>query len=385
MNRKSSNSTQKPASKKTLSMADRISWINLILCFALLFSLFFLYGLKDQEVSVAERRKLRQFPEVSLKRVMNGQFQSDLEPYLADQMPMRSLFLSTASTMEKSLYLHLDDHGLISWHGHLISLEQVVNEDSLDYAAETLEKIDRKYLQGTDCQIYLSIIPDKAYFVDDPQYTIMDYEDLTSRVLEQTDFARYIDIMDTLDLNAYYSTDSHWNQTRILDTAKTLAHGMNITIEDDLEEKVLKKDFRGVYTGQSAWKADQDELAVLESGQMKDWVVTSYASGKPEKVSVYDLEKADAMDPYDVFLSGAAGLITIENPHGEQGRELVLFRDSFGLFMAPLLASGYEKTTIIDIRSLPVSQIGKYVDFTNQDVLFLYSTSVLNHSSALKQ
>lgn len=230
MNRKSSNSTQKPASKKTLSMADRISWINLILCFALLFSLFFLYGLKDQEVSVAERRKLRQFPEVSLKRVMNGQFQSDLEPYLADQMPMRSLFLSTASTMEKSLYLHLDDHGLISWHGHLISLEQVVNEDSLDYAAETLEKIDRKYLQGTDCQIYLSIIPDKAYFVDDPQYTIMDYEDLTSRVLEQTDFARYIDIMDTLDLNAYYSTDSHWNQTRILDTAKTLAHGMNITI-----------------------------------------------------------------------------------------------------------------------------------------------------------
>lgn len=371
--------------KMPLSAAQKTGLINLVLCMSLLGSLFFLYGLKDAEVSVSERRKLRQFPEISLKRVLNGQFQSDLEPYLADQMPLRTLFLNTASSMEKSLYLHLDDRGIISWHGHLISLEQVVDENSLDYAARTLEKIDEKYLKGTDCRVYLSIIPDKAFFVEDPQYAILDYEELMNRVLEQTDFAKYISILDTLDLNDYYSTDSHWNQARLLETAEKLAQGMNIAIDENLEEKTLLKDFHGVYVGQSAWKAKKDTLSVLESGQMKDWTVTSYASGKPEQVSVYDLEKTEAMDPYDIFLSGAAGLITIENPHEERGKELVLFRDSFGLSIAPLLASGYEKTTIIDIRSLPVSRIGNYVDFKDQDVLFLYSTSVLNHSSTLKQ
>lgn len=368
----------------TLIRENRVSFVNLLLCMSLLVSLLFLYGLRDAEVSKEERRKLRQFPQMTEKRIMDGQFQADLEPYLADQIPLRSLFLRTSSKLQKTLYLHLDDKGIISWHGHLISLEQVVNENSLDYAASTLEKIDEKYLKGTDCRVYLSIIPDKAYFVDDPEYALMDYEELMNRVLEKTSFARYISILDTLDLDCYYSTDSHWNQTRILDAAEALAKGMNITIDQNLEEKTLLKNFKGVYAGQSAWKADEDQLAVLESKQMKDWTVTSYASGKPERVSVYDLEKADAMDPYDVYLSGAAGLITIDNPHGAKGRELVLFRDSFGLSIAPLLAGGYERTTIIDIRSLPVSTIGKYVNFTSQDVLFLYSTSVLNHSSAFR-
>lgn len=355
------------------------------LCAVLLVSLLLLYALPDKAVSNAERRRLRQMPDASLKRVLSGQFQNDLEPYLADQIPGRSLFLKTSSLAARDLYSFQDDNGLISWHGHLISLEQTVDENSLDYAVRCLSLINQKYLEGTSCKVYLSIIPDKAFFVEEPKYVMMDYEELFSRVLEQTDFARYIQIENTLSLDDYYSTDSHWNQARLLKTAQTLARGMNIHIDTDLQEKTVLEDFQGVYRGQSAWKASGDSLQVLENAKMKDWTVTSYASGKPEVVSLYDLEKAEGMDPYDTFLSGAAGLITIDNPHGEKGRDLVIFRDSFGLSMAPLLAQGYEHTTIVDIRSLPISRVGIYVEFSDQDVLFLYSTSVLNHSSALLQ
>lgn len=355
------------------------------LCAVLLVSLLLLYALPDRAVSGAERRKLRQMPDTSLKRVLSGQFQNDLEPYLADQIPGRSLFLKTSSLAARDLYSFQDDNGLISWHGHLISLEQTVDENSLDYAARCLSLINQKYLEGTSCKVYLSIIPDKAFFVEEPKYVMMDYEELFFRVLEQTDFARYIQIENTLSLDDYYSTDSHWNQARLLKTAQTLAEGMNIHIDTDLQEQTVLENFQGVYRGQSAWKASGDSLQVLENAKMKDWTVTSYASGKPEVVHLYDLEKAEGMDPYDTFLSGAAGLITIDNPHGEKGRDLVIFRDSFGLSMAPLLAQGYEHTTIVDIRSLPISRIGNYVTFSDQDVLFLYSTSVLNHSSALLQ
>lgn len=373
--------------KKKLSMPARQlpQLFGLGLCAVLLVSLLLLYALPDKAVSNAERRRLRQMPDASLKRVLSGQFQNDLEPYLADQIPGRSLFLKTSSLAARDLYSFQDDNGLISWHGHLISLEQTVDENSLAYACRCLSLINQKYLEGTSCKVYLSIIPDKAFFVEEPKYVMMDYEELFSRVLEQTDFARYIRIENTLSLDDYYSTDSHWNQARLLKTAETLAKGMNIHIDTDLQEKTVLEDFQGVYRGQSAWKASGDSLQVLENAKMKDWTVTSYASGKPEVVSLYDLEKAEGMDPYDTFLSGAAGLITIDNPHGEKGRDLVIFRDSFGLSMAPLLAQGYEHTTIVDIRSLPISRVGNYVQFSDQDVLFLYSTSVLNHSSALLQ
>ena len=77
-------------------------------------------------------------------------------------------------------------------------------------------------------------------------------------------------------------------------------------------------------------------------------------------------------------------LITIENPNADSDDELIVFRDSFGSSIAPLWVEGYKKITLIDIRYLYSGMLGNYIDFENQDVLFLYSTLVLNHSETLK-
>ena len=65
-------------------------------------------------------------------------------------------------------------------------------------------------------------------------------------------------------------------------------------------------------------------------------------------------------------------------------KELVIFRDSFASALAPLLAEGYAKITLADIRYISPALLGQYLSFDKQDVLFLYSTSVLNHSETLK-
>ena len=100
--------------------------------------------------------------------------------------------------------------------------------------------------------------------------------------------------------------------------------------------------------------------------------------------SIYNMEKKSGKDPYEIFLSGPRSLITIENPNCKSDKELVIFRDSFGSSIAPLLSEGYAKITLVDIRYLPVERIGNYINFKDQDVLFLYSTSVLNHSETSK-
>ena len=85
-----------------------------------------------------------------------------------------------------------------------------------------------------------------------------------------------------------------------------------------------------------------------------------------------------------MFLSGSKSLLTIENPNASTDKELIVFRDSFGSSIAPLFAEGYAKITLVDIRYISPNMLGRFIEFTNQDVLFLYSTSVLNNSITIK-
>ena len=74
----------------------------------------------------------------------------------------------------------------------------------------------------------------------------------------------------------------------------------------------------------------------------------------------------------------------ITSPHASTSRELILFRDSYGSSLAPLLAESYAKITLIDIRYISSELLDDYVNFAGQDVLFLYSTLTLNSSQSLK-
>ena len=89
---------------------------------------------------------------------------------------------------------------------------------------------------------------------------------------------------------------------------------------------------------------------------------------------VYDLEKyQSSADKYNLYLSGPTSIITIDNPNTKTKKELILFRDSFGSSIAPLLIENYRKITLIDFRYINEKLIEQYIKFENQDILFLYS------------
>lgn len=58
----------------------------------------------------------------------------------------------------------------------------------------------------------------------------------------------------------------------------------------------------------------------------------------------------------------------------------MLFRDSFGSSIAPLLLENYSQITLIDLRYISKDVLEDYIEFDKQDVLFLYSTLVLNQN-----
>ena len=99
---------------------------------------------------------------------------------------------------------------------------------------------------------------------------------------------------------------------------------------------------------------------------------------------VYDLKQLEGADPYQLYLYGSKSLLTIENPAGDPDKELIIFRDSFGSSLAPLMVEGYSKITLVDIRYISPMILDRFLEFHGQDILFLYSTTVLNNSVTLK-
>ena len=121
---------------------------------------------------------------------------------------------------------------------------------------------------------------------------------------------------------------------------------------------------------------------MLENALINGCSVYNHETGK--YTPVYDPGKLNAKDPYDVFLSGSRSLLTVENPAAETDRELIVFRDSFGSAMVPLLVQGYARVTLVDVRYIQIDLLDRFVEFQGQDVLFLYSTLVLNNSETIK-
>ena len=333
----------------------------------------------------AERRKLAQMPKLTASSLFGGKFMGDFEDFTLDQFPLRDTFRQVKSLFHYYVLNQRDNNGIYLVGDTVAKLEYPLNEASVDYATGRLQYLYEQYLQDTDVKSYAAMIPDKGYYLaEENGYPAMDYEALEKDYADGLSWATYVDLTDLLSAQDYYRTDTHWRQERLLGVADRLCAAMDVQrpVAEDYEQVKLDCPFYGVYFGQAALPMEPEELVVLQSELLESCVVTDPITGKTS--AVYDMAKLDSPDLYEVFLSGAQPLLTIENPAGEQGRELVIFRDSYGSSLTPLLLQGYSKVTLVDIRYIQPDQIGSYVNFGNQDVLFLYSTLILNNGRSLK-
>jgi len=123
-------------------------------------------------------------------------------------------------------------------------------------------------------------------------------------------------------------------------------------------------------------------LKYLSNDEIENVTVT-YLENK-DLNKIYNVDKLTGMDSYDVYLDGASSFIEIDNKNSKSKKELIIFRDSFGSSIAPLLIPYYKKITIIDNRYISSDYYMEYIDYEKQDVLFLYSTLIVNNSYTLK-
>lgn len=391
--------------KKEINIRD---YILAAVMSVLIFGITLVCWLKPEDsFSESERRVLAKFPEFSTESIADGEFMEEFESYSSDQFPARDWFRSVKAMASYGIFQKKDNNDIYLVNGYLSKMEYPMQSKMLDYAASHMEKIYNIYLKDKDSKCYFSIVPDKNYFLaKENGYLSIDYEEMILYMKDKLYFTEYIDITNLLSIEDYYKTDTHWRQEEITDVAEHLKNvmlNMDASSSQNSEEaengyevketeaasgkkyevKELEIPFYGVYCGQSALPVKPDKLYYLSSPVLEACKVTSFDTGKAVETVIYNMEKAKGHDAYEMFLSGTSALQVIENAYAPKERELVVFRDSFGSSLVPLLVDEYSKITVIDTRYVNSLLLGNLVDFHGQDVLFLYSTLILNNSMSM--
>jgi len=338
--------------------------------------------------SESERRPLAQFPEFTWSEkgfntsVKN--YIADFEDFTLDQFPLRDTMREIKAFFELNLFNKKDNNNLYVVDGYISEMKPSLNVDSVNNATAIWNNIYKKYLDGKANKVILSVIPDKNYFMAERNgYLALDYEEMIKLLKENCPDFEYVDIFGELELDDYYKTDTHWRQEEIVEVAKKLAEALGVSEEYSWNYKTNSLDvpFYGVYAGQLGLGVESETINYLTSDLLDNCKLFDYEMNK--YVDIYDKAKSEGLDPYDFFLSGAKkGPMRIENPAQDNGKTLVIFRDSFGSSFAPLMVDGYSTVYVVDIRVTMSGMINNIVGgFEDKDVLFLASSMVVNDSS----
>ncbi|MCL2149869.1 MAG: DHHW family protein [Dehalococcoidia bacterium] len=368
-------------------MRDKIKNIAVIAVFLLV-----VFGLPvanlvlpDADVSVNERRMLRQVPNPQLSDFLDKRVYQEYEEYFLDQFVGRDAFRTIKAIAAYGLLRVRDNNGVYVVGRGLYKTEYPLDERAILRAADKFSVVSAKYLAGLN--LYYSIIPDKNYFVAEQNgYPSLDYARLVELMTDNMPGMVYIDIFGDLAIEDYYLTDLHWRQEAILHVAEKILASMGSgysALHNYTPNEMAP--FYGAYYGQAALPARPETLVYLTSATTKAATVYVYEATGRREIQVYNPDLFSGIDPYNLFLAGPQMVVEIENHACDTGRELYMFRDSFGSSLAPLLLDNYSKITLIDLRYIDYNYLDMFITFTpGADAIFIYGTQILNNSGMLQ-
>lgn len=360
-------------------MNDKIKDIVVTLVFLFTIISLFLINIikKDTDISIAERRKLATMPELTTKSLFDGTYFKKFDSYVTDQFIKRDTFRKIKIDIELSTKGEYNN--LYMYDDYIVEEIFPLNTNSINNLTNRINYIKKTYLNNNS-NIYYTIIPDKNYFVNKGNLKL-DYNKLQDMLKNNLTNLNYINIFDKLTLDNYYKTDTHWKQEDLFNVANTIANQMNFDITNNNIENTVTT-FNGSYAGRLSVTKDIDTIKTISNPSIDNSSAYNYETKKYTKI--YDYDKLKSLDKYDIYLSGASSIIDIVNPTSNSNKELIVFRDSYGSSLVPLLIDGYRKITVIDIRYVSSRILNNYIKFDNQDVLFMYSILTINNSFSMR-
>lgn len=351
-------------------MKDKIIVLLFLMILFIVPGMFFITN--EKEISFYERRKL------STTNDLKEDFFGSLDKYLMDQFPFRDDLISISSSFNRYFLGNIENNDVYIVGKHIIPKNYPSDEKLIESFINKINFISNNYLKDSD--VYCAVIPDKSYFLDEDKYLKINFNNIFDNVKNNGE-CTYIDIAQLLELDDYYYTDIHIKQDSYFQILEKMNKYMNFGYKNLSYKSNTLHNFYGASYSKVPKFMNGDTLTYLTNEYIERANVWHLEYGEK---GVYDTGKLSGVDMYDVFLSGASSYIEIENDNPITDKELIIFRDSFGSSFSPLLIPFYKKISVIDLRYISFSNVVDLIDFQSKDVLFLYSTLIINNSNLLK-
>ena len=367
-------------------MNRRQSW-NIITIFLLLLFGFTLASLikPDRDFSAKENRVLSSRPKLTAEKLFSGEFEQEYETYITDQFVLRDSWISLKTLTERisghqdvnDVYFAADDY-LIERHSGVFETQQAL--DNRMYLTSFA-----KLLQQNSPQIRLNImvVPTACVVLKEklpPFASSSGQNGYISALRDNLPENVWFDAGQILSRHAgeeiYYRTDHHWKTRGAFYVFQAWAQirGLGEYPEEFFRVSTVTEDFSGTVASRVGMNRIRDSIEVYEP--VLDNPCRLIYNQDPEDVrhTLYNDQALDGHEKYGVFLGGNQSIIQCSTSC-ENGRSVLVIKDSYANCFIPFLTCCFEQVDVIDLRYYRQSLSELIGQNGYTDILFLYNAA----------
>ena len=336
--------------------------------------------IKNENFSEQENRYLAKLPSFSFEKLVSGKYQEEMDNYINDHFVFRNSWIKIKSLAEIALGKTENNNVYIGKDGYLF--------EKFEYTKENKKQIDRiinkvnEFSDKVDIPIYFMLIPNSIYIQKEklPDNVIPEnQEEIINEIYKKlNDNINKINVTDVLlnnnDKYIFFKTDHHMTSLGAYLTYNEfcLATNKQLKLLQNFEEKIVSKDFLGTFDSKAQVPNQETDIISIYVNEKNKNVQVQYDNEITN--SIYNEDYLSKKDKYSFFLNGNNAKVVVKT-NVQNGKKLLLIKDSYSHIMAQFLCQDYEEVHFIDPRYYKLSLSEYTINNEITEILFLYNVS----------
>ncbi len=310
----------------------------------------------------------------------NPSFMDDIETYFSDHLAGRETWVIASNTMER-LSGKREINDVVTVGNQMIQVFKEYDADMVDTSLAAMDSLAERH---PDVPMYFMLAPTAQEFYAKELPSYGGYLSQKSFIDECAGKLKNVPVIDCMNFLSghgneyiYYRTDHHWTSLGAYyaynAAAKSLGYSAYGLSSFNIE--TVSPDFRGTLyskTLDSSITPDSIDYYYLTRGE--PGIKMTVFDGEKDTVydSLYVREYLDTKDKYSSFTGTNAPVVTIETGN-ENGKSLLMIKDSYAHSLVPFLSKHYAKITMLDLRYINVG-LDYFLNIDDySQVLFMYN------------
>ena len=338
-----------------------------------------------QVFSEEENRMLATIPRFSFASFVSGDYLNGVNDYINDHFAFRDINLKLNSWWEVKVMGKKENNDVyIGDEGYLFEKFEYGEEEKQNIE-ENVASISQfaQVMQEQKIPTYFVLVPNSIYVNRDKlpkNVEVPSQKEIIRTVYQNTENTKNIEVTSALEQEnrqkpVYFKTDHHINSDGayvVYNAFCTTANLQAVPIQD-FTKVTVSNEFLGTFDSKAQLiNQVPDELFVYENETNTNIEEAIYDRETTD--SIFNAEYLEGKDKYSYFLNGNNSRAIIKTKVNN-GRKLLVIKDSYAHIMAQFLCENYEEVHFLDPRYTNFN----YAEYVQEngitDVLFLYNVS----------